>query len=563
MKILLIYPYVLEKRIHEEDVSVVPIGLYYIGSLLIHHGYQVRILNGYGLGGHKDRIKEVIVSYQPDIIGFSVLNANRWGAIEIARAAKAISPNIHNVFGGIAATYLWKHFLTHFDSVDFVVLGEGEYTFLKLVQHLEKNRCHKLRQLEGLALRVDGRPFRTANRAEFTHLDDLPDPAQFFTFQHVALTRGCPGNCTFCGSPDFWERKVRFHSADYFVGQLERLYQRGITHFFFCDDTFTLRKELVIEICRQILERRILITWVAISKVSTVDAEVLLWMRKAGCTQISYGIESGSRKIRKLFAKKITDDQIQSAFELTVQHGILARAYFIYGAPGETEETISDTLELIYRIKPLAAIFYILTLFPGTALFEAYQRKSGVDDSIWLNPVEDILYFETDPNLSREQVLKFGQTLRTEYHCRLPAFAENISLVELPELYPFHADFLSRLAMTFSHGDYAGWEGVPDKKATAIKLFKKALQYHPDHRAYLGLGVLYQQERRFEDSVFILEQGKRYFPDNESLSLCMAISLMNLGKFGKARSLFEQFPDSDQSRRFLPVCQKKLATGQF
>lgn len=562
MKILLIYPYVLEKRIHEEDVSVVPIGLYYVGALLIRHGYQVRILNGYGLNDHRDRIKETIISYQPDVIGFSVLNANRWGALDIARMAKAVDANVHIVFGGVSATYLWKHFLTHFDIVDFVVLGEGEQTFLKLIQALEGNKQHLLSRMEGLALRVDGQPFRTAAPAPAAHLDNLPDPSEFFTFQHVALTRGCPGKCTFCGSPDFWGRRVRFHSPDYFVGQLERLYGKGVTHFFFCDDTFTLRRDLVIEVCRRIIARRLPITWVAISRVTHVDAEVLKWMRKAGCTQISYGIESGSRKIRKIFAKNITNDQIQTAFELTLRHGILARAYFIYGAPGETEDTISETLELIRKIKPLAAIFYILTLFPGTALYDSYQRKSGLDDDIWLDRVEDILYFETDPDLSREQVLQFGQTLREEYHRRLSTFAAEIDLVDLPELYPFHADFLSRLAMTFTHGDYAHLELIAEKKTIALKLYQKALQYHPDQRAYLGLGVLYQQKRLFIDSVRILEQGIEYFPNNKPLSVCLGISLMNIGEFGRALALFEQFPASDEARRLGPVCRERIATGR-
>lgn len=559
MKILLVYPYVLEKRVHEEDISVVPIGLYYVGAMLAHHGYSVRILNGYGLGENKDRIKELIVSYQPDVIGFSILNANRWGGIEIARLAKEVDPDIRIVFGGIGATYLWNHFLTHFDVVDYVVLGEGEHTFLQLIQKLERKDDDNLSRLEGVALRLNGAPFRTPDPKFPARPDDLPDPARFFTFQHVALTRGCPGNCTFCGSPDFWGRKVRFHSPDYFVGQLERLYHSGVRHFFFCDDTFTLKKELVIEVCREILARRLQITWVAISKVSSVDAEVLLWMRKAGCTQISYGIESGSRKIRKIFAKNIRDDQIRNAFQLTMQHGILARAYFIYGAPGETFETISETLELIYRIKPMAAIFYVLTLFPGTALYDSHQRRNNLNDDIWLNSIEDILYFETDPDLTRELVIRFGRILRDEYHRKLSSFAAEIDLIDLPELYPHHADFLSRLAMTFSNGDYAAVDLITDKEETAMHLFRRALQYNPDQRAYLGLGVLYQKRRQAVESIDILEQGLTFFPENQSLSLCLGISLMNVGKFNKALEYFEKYPKSDEARRFAPICRKSIS----
>jgi radical SAM superfamily enzyme YgiQ (UPF0313 family) len=559
MKILLIYPYVLEKRIHEEDVGIVPIGLYYIGAMLLQHGHQVKILNGSRFRQEKDRIKELVTSYRPDLIGFSILNANRWGGVEIAHVAKQINAKIIIVFGGIGATYLWNHFLTHFKVVDYVVLEEGEYTLLEMVTCIETGNSANLMELNGLALRVDGKPVRTPRRQFSVDLDRLPDPARYFTFQHVALTRGCPSNCTFCGSPEFWGRKIRFHSSGYFVDQLQCLYAKGVRHFFFCDDTFTLKKELVIDVCKEIIARRLSITWVAISKVTCVDEDLLGWMRKAGCIQISYGIESGSEKIRHMFGKKIHASQIENAFNLTVRYGILARAYFIYGAPGETFNTISNTLELIQEIKPLAAIFYLLTLYPGTALYHSYQRQNNLNDDIWLDQGEDILYFETDNSLTKEQVMQFGQILRNEYHRSLSHFAEKIELIDLPEYYPLHADFLSRLALTFSHGDYAGIKAIADKEETAILLYQRALKYHPDFRAYLGLGALYQKKGNFFASIKILEQGLDYFPDSRQLTLCLGISLINMGEFNKALACFDKFPDSNESHRFVPICRKAVS----
>jgi anaerobic magnesium-protoporphyrin IX monomethyl ester cyclase len=558
MKILLIYPYVLEDRIHVEDSSAAPIGLYYVGAMLRHHGHQVHILNSYHLTKDKNRFKEIFRSYQPDLIGFSILNANRFGGIEIAQMAKQVDAGIKIVFGGIGATYLWNHFLTHFEVVDYVVLEEGEYTFLELVNRLEEGDTEGLAELDGVALRLNGEPIRTSRRKPIPNLDKLPDPARFFVFQHVALTRGCPGNCTFCGSPGFWRRRVRFHSSRYFVEQLQRLYQKGVQHFYFCDDTFTLNKDLVIEVCKRIIARKLNITWVAISKVTYVDAEILGWMRQAGCTQISYGIESGNQNIRELFGKKIQESQIENAFKLTVRYGILARAYFIYGAPHETLDTISQTLALIQKIKPLAAIFYILALFPGTALYDSYQHQNDLTDDIWLDQIEDILYFETDGNLSGKMVTQFGRMLRTGYHNSLSQFAEKIELIDLPEFYPLHADFLSRLGMTFSHGDYAAIETITRKEQTAILLYQRALKYYPDLRAYLGLGMLYQQQRIFSDSIRILEQGLAHFPDSQPLSICLGISLMNIKAFEKALRYFEKFPDADESHRFVPICKKEI-----
>ena len=125
MKILLIYPYFLDKRIHEYDISVPPIGIYYVGALLKEKGYDVQIYNWYNINQSPDIISDMINSERPDIIGFSILHANRWGGIDIAKIAKTLNPDIKIVFGGIGATFLWDHLLNHFHDIDYIVLGEG------------------------------------------------------------------------------------------------------------------------------------------------------------------------------------------------------------------------------------------------------------------------------------------------------------------------------------------------------------------------------------------------------------------------------------------------------
>lgn len=231
MKILLIYPYCLENRIHEEDAGVVPIGLYYIGALLRDNNYDVEILNFQGLNKNNDKIKEILISRNPDVIGFSILNANRWGGIEIAGMAKQINPDVKNIFGGVSAAFLWKHFLEHFPEIDYIVTGEGEYTFLNLIRIFEKKDNKSIKEIRGIAYRDNKIIVKTKPAEPIQNIDLLPNPAKYFTYQHISLTRGCPGNCTFCGSPGFWGRKVRFHSCDYFVEQIEMLYKKGISFF--------------------------------------------------------------------------------------------------------------------------------------------------------------------------------------------------------------------------------------------------------------------------------------------------------------------------------------------
>ena len=563
MKILLIYPYCLEDRLHEEDVSIVPIGVYYIGAFLKENNYDVEILNWYNINKTPQRIKETFIEKKPDVIGLSIVHANRWGAIEIARIAKQLNPIVKIVFGGVGATFLWNHLLTHFKEIDFAVIGEGEYTFLSLLKCFEKHRHNKginknIKNIKGIAFRKHGKAVKTKPADKIQNLDKLPIPAKYFKYQHVALTRGCPGNCTFCGSPKFWGHKVRFHSPDYFVNQLEFLNKKGVTFFYVSDDTFTYKKDLVIEICKKILERNLKIVWAAISRVNYISEEILYWMRKAGCIQISFGVESGSEKIRNLLNKNIKTEQIKNAFALTTKYGIMARAYFIYGCSGENWDTIQETIDLIHEIKPLSTIFYILDIFPGTALYSDFKNKARQTDNIWLKRVEDIMYFETDPALSKELILAFGKKLRTDFHENLSGFACEIELIDNKEFYKMHSDFCSRLAMTFDYGDYSEIEAVKDKERTAVKLYKKSLDYHPDHRAYLGLGIINQKTGGYEESARILSEGLEFFPDSEPLNICLGISYMNLGKYSRALEYFLKFKDSDQARYYIESCYKAL-----
>jgi anaerobic magnesium-protoporphyrin IX monomethyl ester cyclase len=562
MKILLIYPYCLEERVHAEDLRVVPIGLYYIGAILKKNNYDVEILNWHDINKTPHKIEEILKEKKPGVIGFSILHANRWGGIEIAKIAKRLLPEVKIVFGGVGATFLWEHLLKHFKEIDFAVLGEGEYSFLNLIHCIEKKNYAGVNKIKGIAFRKGKKIVKTGDAEVIQDLDLLPMPSKYFDFQHLAFSRGCPANCTFCGSPRFWGRKVRFHSVEYFVEQLAQLYRKGITFFYVSDDTFTMKKDRVIQICKQIIEKDLKITWFAISQVKYVNEEMLYWMRKAGCIQISYGVESGSEKIRKMLNKNIKTDEIKKAFALTTQHGILARAYFIYGSPGETWATIQETIDLIHEIKPLSIIFYILDIFPGTALYKDFQQRTNLDDDIWLKRIEDIMYFESDQLLSQDNILDFGQKLRSDYYRHLPEFADAAQLVDKKDLYESHADFLSRLAMTFSHGDYSAIETIPGKEEVAQRLYERSLLYHPNLRAYLGLGIIRQKQRDHVKSIQILSEGIKQFPGNESLAMCSGISHMNLGQYEEALLCFRTLPDSREVLQYTAACYRALGDSE-
>jgi tetratricopeptide (TPR) repeat protein len=181
-----------------------------------------------------------------------------------------------------------------------------------------------------------------------------------------------------------------------------------------------------------------------------------------------------------------------------------------------------------------------------------------VTDDIWLNKIEDIKYFETDSKLSRKEVLFFGKTLRTRYHELIPEIVDAIELIDNKEFYPLHADFCSRLGMTFDHGDYANNDEIKGRKRIAEKLYIKALTYHPHPSAYLGLGILNQKKNDYFESIKILSEGIHYFPDNEQLNMCLGVSCMNIGDFKTALTYLLKFQHSKQALELIINCYRAL-----
>ncbi len=557
-KILLLNPACLDDRAFGEDAGIVPIGLYTMGAVLIEAGFNVKIINLAEIKDHRvDVFTGFVAKERPDMIGFSVNNPNRWNAVECARAAKQIRPELPIVFGGPAPTFLADHLFAACPALDFIVVGEGEITFLELAKELGKGETADFERIKGIVYKQGDSLVRTSPRLPIASLDTLVHPSKYFSYHHVSMSRGCPGKCTFCGSPRFWPTgEVRFHSPQWFADEIQALVHRGVHHFYVCDDTFTMDKPRVMEFCRLITDRKLDITWNAISRVDAVDPDILFSMRKAGCIQLSFGVESGSEKIRRILGKPISREKIISAFSLTASYGILPRAYFIYGSPGETDITIQESCDLLDEIKPLAAIFYILVIFPGTHLYQSAVQKGLVTDRIWHEEIEDLPWFEVDKDLDFEKVKTFGHALRSRFYYGVEKFAEDLKLVDIKELYPFHADFLSRLAMTFFLGEYAGDARVNNQEETAKRLFEKALAYAPEPKAFLGLAMLLQKHRHLDRAIQTLDEGLAVFPENKDLNICMGVCLMNTGSFTQALAIFERFRQWPETGHYIKICHQ-------
>ncbi len=559
MRILLIYPPCLETRFTDQDHTYTPMGLFYLASMLISKGFEVKIVNAYSENLNKDVLIKIVQDFRPELVGFSVFNANRWSALELCGIIKKTFPETVTLFGGVAATFMWRHFLKNFSCPDYIIRGEGEIPLRLFVNQLAEGSI-KPEQIPGLAWRKNGRAVTNPVSDFIRDLDSLPDPSQYFAFSHVALSRGCPGNCSFCASPQFWKRRVRFHSADYFVDQLARLRKKGVTYFNVSDDTFTLNTRLIREVCTKIIDSRLDITWSAISRVDRVDDQILRLMRRAGCIQISFGVESGSSRIRKKLNKGFSEPDVIRAFDLCKKNYILPRAYFIYASPGDNTETIGASVELIKKIKPLSAVFYILHLFPGTSLYDEMAKKYSITDEIWLNRVEDISYHQLDEKMDHEQVLSFGRILRSSFYQILPGACQELFRARDEKNPELASDFFSRLGLTFIHGDYARIDDIPDKEQTGKELLEKSLETGKNSRAYLGLGLYYQRIHDFKKANDVLCDGISHFPGNLELIICLAVCLMNMGCFDQALELLLSFEEDPVMIPYIQECRKKLAS---
>ena len=582
MKVLLVNPACLDQRITDQDALVVPIGLYYLSAQLMAKGISAPILNLAGMSAPQNTgsdirpgnsapdpvalFKETIREQQPDIIGFSVTNPSRINAAACAAVAREIQPEVLIMFGGPAPTFMADHLFRACPALDLVVKGEGEISVSKLAAALQTARRQgdttrlpeALNLVEGLIIRRSSGFTDTGDAPLVEDLDTLVHPSRYFRYQHLAMSRGCPGKCTFCGSPKFWGTAlVRRHSPAWFFDEIRTLAAAGVTHFYISDDTFTMDRQAVLDFCGLIIDAGLSITWNAISRVDYIDAELLSAMRRAGCIQISFGVESGSDLIKKRLGKPVENAKSIEAFTLARNYGILPRAYFIYGSPGETDDTIDESIELMMRLAPLSTVFYMLVVFPGTHLYTRAVQKGLLTDDAWFEDIEDIPWFQLDPEMDFEHVKAFGHRLRQAFVTGLPEFVSSLELVKDPDLYPFHADFLSRLALTFSHGEYAEHPGVDKPEIIAAELFKKALTYGHDPRAYLGLAMLHQKQRQFRDAVTVLKDGLAQFPTHKDLNTCMGVCLMNLGDFSTALDHFTPFDNDPGLSHYISICKQK------
>lgn len=371
-----------------ELVNAYPsLGLGYLAAVAEQEGHDVHIFD-FGLQPERPLEDEVadVIALRPDLVAFTSMTTS-YASVEVSAAMLKEALGVPILIGGPHATSLPNDTLKN-PHIDYLIYGEGEETFIEFLQALEAGNT-QWEGLRGLWYKEDGRILHNPQRELINDLDALPYPARHLFRLHdyplyaptgeqmltVLSSRGCPYNCSFCFK-GIVGRTYRQRSPQNIADELEHLMNTyGVRNFYFIDDLFTIDVRRLDKILDHFIERKMDIRWQCLARVDRVTPELLDKMYVAGCREIHYGIESGNAEVLKKTAKHIDLKRVRDAVTWTEQAGIRAKGYFILGLPGDTEETIDETIEFASSLPLTEAMFSIATPFPGTQLWnELLQR---------------------------------------------------------------------------------------------------------------------------------------------------------------------------------------------
>ena len=350
-----------------------------------------------------------------------------------------------------------------YPSLDFALVGEPDLTIRDLLDHLEgriDERSPEIKKIfdkhdlmykpsfnedgsvnmhgiKGIAWRKQNEIILNFPRPFVADLDDMPIPMHELLplqkyrmpyikgpFTFMLTSRGCPAGCTYCIKHVSYQYATRLRSPKLIIEEMWYLKKLGIDNIHMYADLFTVNRDQVIELCKLMIEEKINIHWTSNSRVDFVDEEMLTLMGKAGCRLISWGIESGNEAILKHAKKGADPAKAERALRWAKQAGIMNWGYFIIGLPGETEETIRQTIDFAKKLPLDIALFHVAAPYPGTPFFfEVVKNKWFRPGTRWEQVDMDKGTVLDYPNMPAERLLYWQKKAFREWAFRPgPAF---------------------------------------------------------------------------------------------------------------------------------------------
>jgi len=369
-----------------EDPSP-PLGISYLAGALERAGVEVRVLDLVVTAYSRTKLEALLEDFRPDIVGATSVTMTFDSAISVIRDVKRIDPSITTAMGGAHVSFCAEATMQRYPELDLVGLGEGEDTIVDIVRAFENGRDYS--KIPGLAYR-DGDQIRdNGSRGYWIDVDTLPLPSRHLVplgrYRALDLSismttsRGCPFQCIFCTGRQLVGAKIRYRNAASVVDEMEHIVSLGFKQVNLADDLFTARKPHAHAVCDEILDRGLEIKWTSFSNVNTVDVPLLRKMKEAGCTLVSFGLESANPEILKTVKKGTKVPKILEAVEMCNEAGVQPHGSFIVGLPGETPETLREMIDFARRLREMGCEtgLHMLAPFPGTAVYEQ-REKYGI-----------------------------------------------------------------------------------------------------------------------------------------------------------------------------------------
>jgi radical SAM superfamily enzyme YgiQ (UPF0313 family) len=373
------------------------LGLLHLASEVRQFGWEPAIIESDAFDLDVDAVVKKLVEAAPRFVGITLFTVGVWGAASIARKLKQELPETIVIVGGPHMSSMGPETMERFEEFDYAIIGEGELPLVDLLRELDGGG--DLASVPALLYREGGEVKRTPALPVNKVLDELPMPAwdllpgfpaayppAIFDFPRgpvatIAASRGCPFHCRFCDTSTFGA-KIRRYSAPKVFEMMQRLYDEyGVRHVMFVDDLFLAVREKVEELCHLILERGLKMTWTCTARVDTVKPGVLELMKRAGCWEISFGLETGSDELLEKMDKLARVEKSEQAVRWTADAGIRTKGLFMLGYPGETRESIALTRDFVRRIPMTIMNLTKFTPYPGSPVYRDLYGTNIRDDA--------------------------------------------------------------------------------------------------------------------------------------------------------------------------------------
>jgi len=447
LDVLLINPFDVSQLRGRLGLKAPPLNLMYLASTLEKASRKVMIIDNNLYEMAIEKLAKIVSKLNPLVIGITAATATIKIALKYMDAIKRLIPNALFVIGGPHATFLPIETLKESNSLDAVVIGEGELTIVDLVEKFDKKGKEGLKEVKGIAYKNEkGNIKLTEPRGFIKDLDSIPFPARHLVqFEKYRLfgekspigamitSRGCTFNCGYCASSLLMGKIFRTRSPKNVVDEMEILCTKyKVKDIEFLDDTFTLNKKRALAIASEIEKRKLDVNYVISSRVDTIDRNLLFKLKKSGLTNIYYGIESGSQRVLNLMRKGISLKQAEHAIRISKEIGVNTLASFIIGYPGETLEEINSTINFAIKLNPDYAQFSILTPFPGTPIYYELKNKGLLATEDWekYTVLEPVINYEK-LGLSKKIIAKKLREAYMKFYLRPSYIFTHINMIKV------------------------------------------------------------------------------------------------------------------------------------